>query len=973
VTSSNEAHPRREGSHPLRWLWLAIALLALAGIGGGGSLLLPGVQTWLVQRALDRHPEWGLAIGRVSLRPGIARLEQVQLALPDRSLELPQVELEMALWPALSGRWQVGHLRAEGWTLDLTSAAAADGELLPTLLASRVLGRLRLPVDLAIDELELNGEIVVPAASGLPPARARVVVQGGGLRAGQESNLEFAMSSQLDPLSPVNAIELEGRLGVTMPTSRTISAITLSADATARGRQFPQGTRLHLTANASHANSGDNYGISLEDGGRPLVQLGIVVPEAPQDLVAGSWYLDVSDGQLAAFTLGRPLPAFTALGYGRFDTNLTFSSLNLGGRADIMGDRLDVIRPSLGALGQVRLVTDFNLGFSGRKWTVRSFSGTLRQDAPVASVRILQPFDFDLGSGLLQVGDPARDLLAFELTGLPLAWLNPVLPEHFRLEGSGLRGSFTLAPLNGGFGLRPVAPLSGSGLRVWRDGEALTEATDLTLRISGDYAVEGWQVTVSDLDLQQDQKTQLVVSGRVGRLAGDGERLRVTGEWSGDAASILRQPLMRGVAEIGPARTTGTFSASLGADGQEWRINGKVNDVAARSGGRESEGFDLEAEVRLDRTQEGRWSWQVPIQLRGPGRNSDLAATGSLRRIGSNREISGSVQGNEVYLEDILDMAGLAAPTSLAEGEAPWWSGHSGQLEVQIGRVHGKGDRELTGLTGRLAFEQGNLQGEVRQASLSGGGDLGGTFQLRYLERGVEPLTLDVAATLNDVDGSSLFGLTGVSPVGNLSGRFSINLELGARGRRIVEALDRLAGDFSLRSTRGNLRLLEVDLTDELEAERSALAATVGLVGSVMGQDRMVDWANRAQIVAGVAGRLASLDFDQLQVEGYRDAGGGLQLSTINLISREARLAGEGRIAPETDRPLADRNLDLSLELFVLGELSRLAERAGLEGDGTPDSFGYVPFASRFRIGGSLADPQTEELAEFLARAARLR
>jgi hypothetical protein len=164
-------------------------------------------------------------------------------------------------------------------------------------------------------------------------------------------------------------------------------------------------------------------------------------------------------------------------------------------------------------------------------------------------------------------------------------------------------------------------------------------------------------------------------------------------------------------------------------------------------------------------------------------------------------------------------------------------------------------------------------------------------------------------------------------------------------------------------------RALSADLSGKVEKTQSTVAAIGGLIGAVTGKQEYADYANKTQILTDIAKALAEIPFDQLNVTAARDEQLNLQLKDFTLISPEVRLTGGGEIRYVEGTPLLAQPLQVELNLGARGRLADLLKRAGLL-EAKQDNLGYAAFVSPIRIGGTLANTDTSELAKALLNSA---
>ena len=212
--------------------------------------------------------------------------------------------------------------------------------------------------------------------------------------------------------------------------------------------------------------------------------------------------------------------------------------------------------PKLGAIGSLRLTAEFDLALRDGDLRVDRLTATLAGAQPFAGVRALQAFEFNARTGELKVADPDRDLLGFELSGLPLGWMQPFLPAGWVASAADLSGSFGARAGGGGLALRAKSPLAVTGLSIVRGGRPIVDALDVSLALSADYTPRGWQVQIVRADARHAGGKVLDLSARIGQLAGPNEQVKAAGRLTANLPALLAQPALSG---LPPAPAGGTL------------------------------------------------------------------------------------------------------------------------------------------------------------------------------------------------------------------------------------------------------------------------------------------------------------------------------------------------------------------------------------------------------------------------------
>ena len=351
---------------------LAAGLLALVALAFNSSF-----QTWAAKRWLAAHPQVRVSLGHVA-----AGLNQVELtgvrveSAGGAVLELPRVTADLSVLKALFKKAEVRHLSARGWTLDLTharhlaatlqglattlratesdvgrefsllpSARAADPAPAPMMFHG-ILTQIVLPLDVAVDALELEGEAVLPPLAGYGGARVNVTLRGGGLGVGRTGTFVLDLASAKGDGS---SLTLHTVLTTGMATPRTFSRLGTKSDVTVSDTQFPEGVKLSIDAAAERSAPGESYTIALATGAKQLLALRADYNFGTSRL-AGTWKVDAQRLDFEPFALGHPLPEFTAMGAGSFETGGTFAELHASGRLTASVAHLENALPELASM-----------------------------------------------------------------------------------------------------------------------------------------------------------------------------------------------------------------------------------------------------------------------------------------------------------------------------------------------------------------------------------------------------------------------------------------------------------------------------------------------------------------------------------------------------------------------------------------------------------------------------------------------
>lgn len=963
---------------PFRLVFIGLAGVLLLVVVAAIVVFNSSFQTWLVRRTLAAHPEYRASVGSVSAGLKRVALRNVRVERDAVVLTVPALEADLPLLSAaLGNKVTVSRLVATGWTLDLsaTGGAAQPGKVDPATAAAQafagVFALLDLPVDLAVDGVQLAGETILPAQRG----RGKVSFQGGGLGEGREGKFDLDGTFTLADRA-VDTLGVRGTLAVTMDTPRTFTRVAARIDASAKGEQFPAGVKLAADISAARAASGETYAVTVVGDGRPLLAAQATLPARAKQ-IDGTWRVDVRDTDLAPFALGRPLPTFTVSGEGKFETDASFASVHGSGKLDAAADRLQVLRPELASVGAIRLGADFDLAQRGRALVVERLNATLTGARPIAQVEALQPFTLDLESRKLETGDAARDLLGIALQGLPLAWARPFLRD-VTLEGGDLRGELIASARGGGVTLRSKGPLALAGLSVAQPNQPLLTAIDVAFDISADYAPEGWQAEIAGFTAKSGRTPLLTLEARAGQLAGGREALKATGRAVVYAAPLSGQPLARGGLPLIDGEASVEFVASLGAK-REMQARLALRNLAADPQVTKEKLPTISAEVRADLGAEGRMELHAPIAIERDGRKSDLAVGGVFSRGKDGLALDAQVSSTNLVVDDAKVLAALfptekpadpATKTAPAATAAPPWAGVTGTVELALKKVVYSDSFQASDVTGTLRIQGGTLKLERGRAGLNEGGEVKVNGTVNFDARAPQPYGLAADLALTEFDPGPLFRAIAPGQPATVEGKFNVISRLAAHALTLGDLALGAGGDFQLTSHGGVFRGLPVNVAAKLESAGTIAAgiAKLGSLASALGgkSDRNLDnVASKAQAVAELVNFWKAIGYDQLSVSVSRDAALNTVLKDFTLISPELRLSGGGQATHRAGAPLLDETLAMEFKLRARGRNAELLKYLGALETET-DDLGYATCTLPLKVGGTLGKPDTSELNQRL-------
>jgi len=960
------------------------------------------VQTEWARRALARNRLVSGAVGRVAIGFGTTQIEDLRLERDGAALTLPRLEADLpAVAEAFGHQLLVHRLVAKGWTLDLSRTPPApaylgSGSLAAAAMFQGVFEELRLPADLALDGVDLEGEIILPPAPGQPPLRMRVSLTGGGLAAGQEGRFAFTARAAPSPGSPLVALAFDGLATAAMDTPRTFTRLALRVTAAASGPELGAGVKLAADLGAVRQSGGESYTATLATDRKQLAAVIANFPTATRRL-NGTWQVDLSDDDLSPFALGRVLPVFAAAGGGRFDTDAAGQDVHLSGSLNAVLDRLAGGRSPLTELGSLRLAADFDLTRRRSLLRVDHLAAALSRTGPILEVKSLQAFALDVGSGELQVADATHDLLGLTVDALPLSWLQP-WTSGLGLAGEPLHGDFVASARHGGLSLNTSAPLRVNRISLAVGGRTLCQDAALALGVTADYTPQGWQVEVAHGNLSDPGRSLLDFDGKVGRLAGAGQPIKWAGHVVANLPAVLAQPAFASLAILAPdpaapgqtrlvpALTDGIFSGeftgSLGAP-TAVQAKGSLTNLVANPAITAAALPAVSAELRADLGADAKVTFRVPLIITREDRRSDLTLAGTVGLGLRGLKVEGEVASSRLVFDDFrllgapfaaAGSGGAPGVGNLAPAIRPAWGAAAGRFKLALKKVE-FGQFVLTDGTGLLEVSSGSIGFSEVAAHFADGGSFALTGALDFAPGEPLPygLAADIAAT--DFDPAGLLRRASPGQPPTIEGKFGLQGRLAGRGLTPAAALAGAQISGQVASKGGVLRALSTEISPP--AASSGKAAVIGAllgdvasaVSDVLSRRKSGGFSNAAQAVMEAAKDLSTVSYDQLSFTASRDATLDTTFKDIALISPELRLRGGGKVSARTGVPFLDQPLELELTLGARGHLGEALKYAGVL-ETNPDDLGYTPCLLPLKVAGTLDKPDTSELqANFLKLA----
>lgn len=979
-----------------------------------GLAFIPAVQTWLAERAFSGHAGINVSIGSLWARFGVLEAEDVRVEFPNAVLTVPALTSELPIFPAARAhRYAFHQITAKGWTLDLrppqkepaandsnspssdTPADSTPKDVTPAAVTQAVthafsgllVGR-KLPADFSADEVNLEGEVLVPtsAASTAEPTHVHVTITGSGLGAGRKSALTLAIDSAFPtPQMPGFNFTAQGELVVVMDSPRTFSRIEWKPVVALRPGPLSKPIELSVDAAVSPKDADETYLIDVSKADRHFAVITGTYYGSKME-ISGTWKSEIAQADLLPLMPTSPPPPFALSGEGEFDVDPPFDRLHLVGNVRGTDGRLTALATLVGAPRSGDLNTQFDLVRSGDSLHVTRLNASIGSPQPIATAVSLQPFEVSITSGLVTLSKPKSDWFAGTIVGLPLSWLSAsIRPWEFR--GGQIGGGFTVNLTENGFAFRGNSPMTASSVEIVKNGAPMAKDLNVEIVLSGEKDSKGWRVRGAPVSVTNDGKTAAKMDVTVSRPIDPRYPLTFETKGTVDLAALSSQNGFSGARDLPIGAITGDVVTSIG----EWiHFAGDVT-LAERTTTR-----TLSAKLNADFRKDRSLVFRVPITLSDGTTKTELATEGTWLPSKYGHEITGSLAGKNLDIESLRVLGPLLAevvrpeqnakirPQASSQGEVnakadtvPFWGDVVGRLTFNAETLK-FGGSELQDVHGTFRFEPKGLfldhamyqlSNHLAEANASVSFDA--AAQVRY----------HVTGTFDDgeIDAEPLFGKPPEGQDPPFHGKFKVASALKGEGNTLDELLARTQQEFRLTSTSGIVRLLKTHVTGITHEKESKVGDAADVVGGLFGKvagvkpnsirTGEVKLSKTTDNILNFSYDCGEIGYSELNITASRGSDGALHVDQLTMIAPDEHLTATGEVSYVKGAPLTKEPLSLVMQFGVKGQTADLLAGSGLL-SANKDGLGYTLFEKPIRLSGSLEHLDVTEWHDLLYGAA---
>lgn len=538
-----------------------------------GLALTPPVQRWAVLRAARDVP--GLKLGLASVSAGFSGVTLTGVKAEHQGVPVSVERLEADLSPLdfVFGRHlRINRLKIAGLHVDASRLSRTRAEAAAVgapAAAPGLLAQVRLPFDLTLGDVHIEGRARLPGAPAQPPLEAAYTLTGGRFALGQEGALHLDATLR-NPANgaKVSALQARADLRTTLTAQRTFNRISLTTLAEAQGTGLAGPTQLKIGAELYQTSAGENYEVTVSTLQQGAAENALIVNArlpAGTRRYAGEWALKARTAQIEPFFLGGALPDFDARGDGRFAFDAATESFSVEGGLQGRVNRLEAIEPAWRTFGALQVDADFDVGQQDGVVDLRRFRARVAGAGPVLAVQNTAPLRYDLRKGeLLANGGGTDTLLRVDLLGLPLDWARPFISQA-DVSGGKVTGQVDLARASAGATAVAVrGQLRLDELNVVQQGRPLVTKAAVTARLDATLAGGAVTAPVLELAVRTPAGDSLDLAGRFSAQAGAGASRSLAGRFNASTAKLLERWLPGG-----PVSAQGDLDVTLRGDAVE--------------------------------------------------------------------------------------------------------------------------------------------------------------------------------------------------------------------------------------------------------------------------------------------------------------------------------------------------------------------------------------------------------------------
>lgn len=612
----------------------------------------------------------------------------------------------------------------------------------------------------------------------------------------------------------------------------------------------------------------------------------------------------------------------------------------------------------------------------------------------LCSLELERALNIPTSGDIAEMLDLTGDLIAFKLSQLPLALIDPLVPDY-TLSGTLNPWSFTVAGAGKGlFEVTSETPLSISGLSVSGGNTPMVDAVSISLTPSAQY-VYG-KVLTADIKtlVLRDRSGNTLLSGdvqsKVTMPLNEPSVAHAEGKLGANLPELFAQPVLATFNNMAKGAAAITFSGdyALADKNASGTAAVSLKDIQSKQA---KAGTSATVDATASMLNSGAMTLGAPLKIEGAGGLS--TGTLAVHKADSGKwTIDWS--SDTLYADDVLALSeafqsSAAAPkTAVAakDGRSPepgvisapqkqeapaakpstpaankaFWAGVNAEATARMNKIIQSGNLLVENLNAKFLADDTQMMIESFSAQLMGAPlNLGGG--MTFDEKAATPYGLKAQFSLKQFDLGKFLTTTKMTTSSPVDGLFDVDGKANSGGETLAVLIGNIQGDFTLQSQQGVFRPLMA--TDKGVQAGAAVVGIAGVVNSLTGNKvGAVDTLN--QLVSFIQ----QIDYDKLYVHANRGESLNIDLDHMVVQGPEILLTGAGSVTHKAGLPIPQQPLYARAQLGAQGDAAKMLSELGLL-TGKQNGQGYY-LGPTFEVKGTAASPDLSQLYNVLQQAA---
>lgn len=467
-----------------------------------------------------------LEIGRVHITPWSTEFDDVSVGYEGGEFHVDAGRIRYGLGSLIFRKINVKLLSLQGVRADLTSfnppekADVPDADAAPAAPFAGLLATLETGFGYVLGEIEVDADARLPAGQLLT-----AVLSGGNIRPETTGKLGFDLRLQTG--SGDDHVDLDGSVLFDQLTRGRFNVIEATLVMQAALASLPQAERVAVNLGVSPAG-GDAAGpadaksrgqasyvpesiamsVNLNDSegaSRATLEL-LGIYDGNGGEFRGDYRLAANEQLVQPYAADQVIAPANETLSGEIAFNLASLTGDMTVNSELLVTELQTTYGSDQLPERLQMQSDFRVSVLAdghlRIDKLETAVGTGELPAMTSNLAGDQTIALDdVGAFLRQ----DNTLLSFELPGIPLVWLNFLLPGYEVADGA-LTGAFVVTTdTAGSIYLKPQRPLTVAGLKVSKAGQPLFDSLNIELSPVLSYTGESLRLALEQLEIRSDQ------------------------------------------------------------------------------------------------------------------------------------------------------------------------------------------------------------------------------------------------------------------------------------------------------------------------------------------------------------------------------------------------------------------------------------------------------------------------------------